>query len=388
MAARRNRAAPSEPYNGGPASYEKMLERIHHNLYARVEEAVKPIMHLESNWSEGELVKRVVRYIYNGAKSEDLLNQPWQEAVKNLVDKGMSTYQSACQEKQWFFEIDLAPAFTAAVWEILRRGGRPNAAYERVEEMVITEYEDKLDRILHTKAIWDATAKTFQDAKIQGKVNAALFKAYESALDICLMDSRPLDDLNRVELFTRRWIEDSMQRAWNSCPDSERNITEGNVTRLFGNLVAPFGDHHPFTCIPGHLVENIGRPPRDWTFIRQAVRNMFTQWKHQESGSSAAKKRRKKNHEVSAEDLIVDDQPEEFEAREEPRAPVDGPPGEGGHPECTSKEDCIGDPECRLVQHLLDGDPGDIYCQACWDSFLDQNKGLQAVFMDTNEPYE
>jgi len=366
------------------------MERIHTNLYARVEEAVKPIMHLESSWSEGELVKRVVRYIYNGAKNEDLPNQPWQEMIKNLVSTGMGTYSSACQEKQWFFEIDLAPAFTAAAWEILRRGGRPNAVYERVEDLVIQEYEDKLDRILHTKAIWDATRKTFNDQKIQSKVNTALFKAYDAALDICLMDSRPLDDLNRVEIFTRRWIEDSMQRAWSSCPDSERTITEGNVTRLFGNLVAPFGDHHPFTCIPGHLVENIGRPPRDWTFIRQAVRNMFTQWKQQESGPSSSAKRRKKtkNYEAAAEELPADDQPEEFEGRDDQGPPGDGMPPDGGHPECTSKEDCIGDPGCRLVQHLLEGDPGDIYCQACWDSFLDQNKGLQAVFMDTQEPYE
>jgi len=63
--------------------------------------------------------------------------------------------------------------------------------------------------------------------------------------------------------------------------------------------------------------------------------------------------------------------------------------GEGEvHPECTSQEDCCGSPADRLVRHRLDGDEGDVYCQSCWESFLEQNPQLDGVWEDTQEPYK
>ena len=65
----------------------------------------------------------MVRYIYNAAnpaKDGDLVRLPWQEVATKIVEHGMQGFCSACQEKDWFFELDLEPAFVAAVSTILK----------------------------------------------------------------------------------------------------------------------------------------------------------------------------------------------------------------------------------------------------------------------------
>ena len=75
----------------------------------------------------------------------------WEELVNKLVDGSMHGYCSAFQERKWFFEIDLAPAFTSAAWEILKfqaRGQNPrHVKFPELQEVVVNVYEEKLDRI-------------------------------------------------------------------------------------------------------------------------------------------------------------------------------------------------------------------------------------------------
>merc|ERR1740124_1141958 len=68
-----------------------------------------------------------------------------------------------------------------------------------------------------------------------------------------------------------------MGRAWSSM-DSSALLSEATVCRLFQNLTAPFGDSHPFSCIPGGLTERIGRPPRTWEFLATCVQQLFRTW--------------------------------------------------------------------------------------------------------------
>lgn len=53
-----------------------------------------------------------------------------------------------------------------------------------------------------------------------------------------------------------------------------------------------------------------------------------------------------------------------------------------GNTLCTQMEDCLGDTNSALVQHLDNNVPGDIYCTACWAVFADADESLDAI------PYE
>merc|ERR1719414_572176 len=134
--------------------------------------------------------------------------------------------------------------------------------------------------------MWEATQATFKDDKVRTKVYNAISKSYWPHLDEALASSMarahfphyPQEDLRHVEEFTRAWIHDSMGRAWSALPsvneEGEDLLKEDIMCRLFQRLLVPFGEEHPFSCISADLTERIGRPPSDWKFIRQAVREL------------------------------------------------------------------------------------------------------------------
>merc|ERR1712194_756047 len=81
-----------------------------------------------------------------------------------------------------------------------------------------------------------------------------------------------------VELFTRNWMENSMSRAWQAIENSPKLLSQETIVRLFQHLLAPFGDEHPFSCVPAALTQRIGRPPRDWPYLWNEARRLCLSW--------------------------------------------------------------------------------------------------------------
>ncbi|CAE7949306.1 unnamed protein product, partial [Symbiodinium sp. KB8] len=80
-------------------------------------------------------------------------------------------------------------------------------------------------------------------------------------------------------------------------------------------------------------------------------------------------------HEEEMEDQLSE--PKEIE----PKAEEDADDADMGHPECTSAEECTGNSTLQLVRHLLqEDDPGDVYCEACWAGYVDENPDLMGVW--------
>jgi len=289
--------------------------------------------------------------------------------------------------------------------------------------------------MLLDKAIWDVVGSFFVDEKVRSKLFTALSRAYWPALDEVLMDGNmqrdilygldPQTDQRRIEAFTRRWLDDAISRAWASLEQSQEGLSEAVLIDLLKALIIPFGFEDPFSCLPGTLIERLGRPPSDWAFIRIVVRDLFRSWN---GGAQAnSKKRRKKNNGgasaggMEAEDGGDDDdawatraapagaasyggrkrknsaavkkqEAVDFEQEEEDVGEGEGVAEEEeqveeeeaspGHPECTSADDCIGTPEDRLMRHLHNGKAGDLYCEPCWESFCQRNPSLKGVFAD------
>lgn len=437
-------------HRGRQVSQEQILERIHGNLYSIVGEAVDDVKVEEDKWSRTEIVKRIVGYIYKAAKTPDLMHKPWQEISKTIVHHGMGSYVSACSEKPWFYQLALGNAFTSAVWELVQASarGRPQVHFQDVQDFVVREFEQRLDKSLLTKAVWDATMLTFKDRDIQPKIFKAVHNTYQPALDELLADTRPIDDARKVETFTRRWMETSMQRAWSALESAEQVLSTGQVIRLFQNLIAPFGEGHEYTCIPSMLVDQIGRPPRNWKFLRTAVSKMFEEWHAAQTAPQPSKRRKKggggggEEPEEAEEQEATRDEEEEVPAEEEnppeeeelgdfaaengtngakeevleeedaelkdpweTLEPEDAEledldvkdgedlngaggealPEENGHPECTSAGDCLGAPSDGLVRHMIEGEDGDVYCEACWHSFMFHNPDLEGLWEDGDQ---
>lgn len=259
------------------------MQRISHVLYNCVAEAVKPVSKRESEWSAGEMVKRITKYFCKGLALE-MLSTPWRQATQSFVEGAMQGYVSACGFKPWFFELDLAPAVCAAAWELAKgsgsvgRGLRPRD----VEQFAVAQYQDAMEAALLDKALWDVTEATFPEHAACGKICKTLRVELDRALADAKAMSRSVSDLQRVETFTRQWLENSMSRCLQSsfgyAPDTP--LTPKSVVALFQGLLAPFGEDHPFSCVPPSLTERIGRPPREWPVLQDAVRRLFAAYGH------------------------------------------------------------------------------------------------------------
>merc|ERR1719277_2193850 len=203
----------------------------------------------------------------------------------------MGGYSSACGDCGWFFDIELVPGLMGSAMELFAASGQevnPDAVYAEI----VAEYEDILDRRMLDKAIWDVSAQIFGEGKCASKVAGALSKAYWPALDEVLHDGNlhrefayGLDEqteLRRVENFTRRWLDDGIGRAWATIESSQAGLNENTLKELLKRLITPFGEEHPYSCLPGAFIDRLGRPPPDWAFIRTCVADLFRGWSQRE----------------------------------------------------------------------------------------------------------
>lgn len=257
---------------------EAVLERVHNVLYNEVWQAAQPVAQSDPDWSSHELTKRVVKYFFKAAQAPELLTLPWDHSAQQLVDNSMRSYSTACSDKPWFFELDLAPALCAAAWQLVQaRKPRPRIGSKELEQLVVAQYEDIMDRILLEKAMWDSTAATFSEVALCAKVYKAVHQAHEQAFNMAASDLRHMEDIKRVELFMNHWLEGTVTKAWKAF-ESGSQLSQETVVQLFQRLIAPFGEGHPFSCVPPVLTQSIGRPPRTWPFLEQAVQSLEASW--------------------------------------------------------------------------------------------------------------
>jgi len=293
-------AGGCSPYGGSrpnqrppPAADPKDVpERLHNALNNGVWHACKQLTQKDPEWNENEMTKRIVKYFYKAGQSPDLLSMPWLDAVHQFIESAMHGYSAACGDRPWFFELDLSQALCAGIWEVVRANSCfPRANYPEMEQAATARYEELMDGILTEKAMWDAAQTIFGDEPVSNKVYKALKASHEAAFTEACANPRPIPDQQRVEIFMGVWMESSMGRAWQAIENSEMLLSPDTITGLFSYLVAPFGEEHPFSCVPAALTQNTGRPPSGWPFIWQNAQYLFNSWLEPSFGASTKKKK-------------------------------------------------------------------------------------------------
>ena len=85
-------------------------------------------------------------------------------------------------------------------------------------------------------------------------------------------------ELANVQAFTERWMEYCMDRIWGVVSEPDSFFTNDVIINLFSTFLAPFGQYHPYSCMPTALIENVGHPPPEWPFIEHAAEKLVTKW--------------------------------------------------------------------------------------------------------------
>mmetsp|Transcript_25452 Transcript_25452/g.58652 ORF Transcript_25452/g.58652 Transcript_25452/m.58652 type:complete len:325 (+) Transcript_25452:150-1124(+) len=277
---------------------DAVLSAVWNQLHADVEAMVAPIAHLEKRWPQHELTKRIVRYIYKAISAPMLSTMPWKAACAYAIERALQPLNNACNEADWFFEIDLLPVLTKAVWEVLSRIDS-EVTFRQVQEEAYNVYHHVMDEVLLQKGMWQAVEDTFGGQKERSKVFNALARTYQDALQGAKSDVGPPDgnapDKNRecamVRAFFKRWLEDSMNRVWN-IEYADRLFTPPAVQELFQRLLSPFGEENGFSCVPSELTTLSGPPPPTWGYVATAVQELFKKWDMVFRGSGPKRGRR------------------------------------------------------------------------------------------------
>lgn len=275
-----------------PISHQQALANAHDALYNAIWQATLPIASMDTEWSHSEMTKRIVKTLYKAAQPVELLSQPWDQAAQQIQENAIHNFASSCGEKPWFFEVDLAPAVCALAWETIQASTfRPRPDFEELEKVCTGQYEDLMDVLLMEKAIWAATSAVLGEAVPVNKISKILLSTHQGAFNLVMSYSKPATDSEKVELFMQCWLNHSMERiGWSL--NSAAICTQEIVESLFQALVAPFGEKHPFSCVPAALTRRIGRPPSEWPFLREAVKVLFETWARTGCGEASAKRRR------------------------------------------------------------------------------------------------
>ena len=252
-------------------------DSIYEELLHSVGKAVQLVVNIESTWSPEVMTNRIVGYIYKAVRKELPLSS--REAIQNMVDSAMQSFSGACQDKPWFSEINLVHAFVGVIMVVEKQEGHSHGEIQEIESLVRIQHDNYKERILLNRALWASVEATFKDHNVAVKVYHALNKTWDSVFEESMAEIQWLEesisvpDMTRMQKFIKRWMQKSMWRCSDYVANSE------NVTLLFENCVRPFGNDHPFSCIPKILYSRCGDlPPKNWSYIRDEAKNMFDQW--------------------------------------------------------------------------------------------------------------
>jgi len=317
------------------------------------------------------------------------LSLPWHEAAKEMVSTGVDRLCGIMGVSAWIHQINLAPMFVAAVWGLLSLGGEAHVIqYDQMKLLVTNEYWLNINSNRTTAVFWKHVEESFEDAKLRTKMNRALALTHKKALEEIMQDAHgqarfndPKLELMRVEEFVRKWVQDCAGRTYAALENAGHEVTEDLLVTFFRPLISPPEDEENpddnFSCIPPEVTMHI--PPPDWAFLPQVASEFVADW-------CAEPKSKRKKTGGEDDDTSGPAPAATAKATAPPKATTRVPPKpvkkHKGHPECTSGEDCIGTAVDLKVRHLLDGSPADIYCEPCWNSFLEASADLEGEFED------
>lgn len=375
------------------------------HLTPAVSDALTPVAHLEQEWDVSKLEKRIRQYFRNGAKGLEFGSKPWSELLEEYADKVFASIFQALSDRHWLSQADFLLVLDAGVKETFPAhvlNGVPQHIFERT---VLNANDRAFEEQRYLPLLWETIQAMLQGPKIRKKAYEAFEEGRKKSAGFTGDEAG-----SPIATFLQAWIHNTVAHlaaSSNGMPDSI--IDPPTCSHLFHALIGN-------GALPLPLVAEQGMPPPGWPFIDQVIGQAFAQAgcgvPHFMKGGAKGKGKgkagggccgrgvggkaggkaafggaagttngngaTKRAHGGASAGAGAD--------AKRPR--VDGGKGKGGgvvvkgNPHCVQQEDCVGNSDTDLVQHV-DGDTaGDVYCSSCWAVFADADPSLTAM------PYE
>eukprot|EP00927_Polykrikos_kofoidii_P029585 TRINITY_DN2556_c0_g1_i1.p1 TRINITY_DN2556_c0_g1~~TRINITY_DN2556_c0_g1_i1.p1 ORF type:complete len:373 (-),score=38.34 TRINITY_DN2556_c0_g1_i1:159-1277(-) len=359
-------------------------------VYNSITDALAQIAHLEHEWDLPKLEKRIRIYGKNAAKTLEFGKKPWQQLVQDYADRFFSSIFHGLGDRKWLNRIDFAMVIHAGVKAMF-----PDHLLERVppssfECVVLNAHDRAFEEQRFVPLLWETLRRYPFSKKEQSRVYAAFEAGRKEAA---------VSTNGQVDDFVRWWVMKTFEHLQGSCaihgPPAE-TVSMVDFAQIVHDLLQADG-------LPLPLTASRGLPPVGWPHVDSVVRDVYASrepkcsQRQTDNGAAggflggahsntSSTRKRKAAVKVKAPSSDSDEflsgshcKPKRAMRAMPVGSPEDGGRQEIGHPRCTQQEECVGSSDSVLVQHMLGGSQGDIYCNDCWAIFSKADPTLKSA---------
>lgn len=326
-------------------------------IQAAVFQAVQPIAHMEKQWDAWKLETRISAYFRAGTKNLQFdKNKPWDELVYAYCDSVFNSIFQALSDREWLNLADFLAPLRASILELFPPNVLCEVAPQDFEQTSLCAHDQAFEEQRFAVILHESLSSQVKDKRTRNRIYQSVEAGRRSAAQMNLSESA-----NPAEEFATSWVNFSIERLRAECNGwPEQLMQPAAAIWLFHTLI----DQGAF---PVSLLASTGPIPSGWPVITQAVQAAY-----------ATKGKGKGKAATTGDSKILT----LYTAAGNPSYTMYGSRGivgaaspganmkAAGHPLCTQGEDCIGNAEATLFQHMeTETIPGDLYCTSCWMAF-------------------
>jgi len=176
--------------------------------------ALEPVAHLEQEWDQTKLEKRVRGYFKNAAKGLEFNSQPWNVLVEEYADKVFSSIFQALSDRPWVVQADFLLAVDAGIKENFPKktlAGIPGALFEAA---VLNAHDRAFEEQRYAPLLWETLVAMFAELGPKGKKK--MYEAFEEG-----RKDAGKSGADTVESFVQNWVAGSVTRMRRDCQHEE-----------------------------------------------------------------------------------------------------------------------------------------------------------------------
>lgn len=232
------------------------MAAVDDEFWTVVSDAAAPIMNMEKQLSQEQLVKRIGDHTVKAVKGMSLRNRALDEAINEFADNVYYAIHRAFSDRDWLMQLDLLLVMDTAIKQLFPGQLVGSVDPATFEQMVLAANDRSFDEGRYQFVSWEIVQGSVQGPKTKKKVRESLDEGRAVAVQ---------SGAHSSEDFLQAWVTAAVGKLaekTQGSPDSA--LPSHTAVQLFDQLVQA-------GSMPLSFTESEGLPPRGWPSIEQHV---------------------------------------------------------------------------------------------------------------------
>jgi hypothetical protein len=238
-------------------------------LWNAVTEAVNPIAHLEKQYEQNKLEKKIRDYFKKGAKGLDFSGKRWDLLVNEYADNVYSSLFAGLGDRNWLDQADFLLCVDAGVKDLFPSHLFLNVPQPRFESTVLEASDRACDEQRFDYFRWETIQRILVGKVTQKKVREAVDASRQKAVQD---DMEEREGIEEIECFVSTWVCNFVKiLAQSTQGDPAGCVDLETAVELFQALIQERG-------LPLRMTMEAGAPPPGWPVVANLMTKAFAQY--------------------------------------------------------------------------------------------------------------